>query len=167
MSFKLFDQVQLGNEDMDLGETGPLDVSEVIVAQEAMSEIDAIAADAGMLTASIDLSQTLSDNLEKQIGHESAMLEKPESITGATVVLSHESLVNAAAMMGAEDTLATLSIEAMEANPVRSLEISIEEKQSMVSKIIETIKIGLQKFGLMIKKLYVKVVVAMTGIEKS
>jgi len=93
-------------------------------------------------------------------------MAKPESVTSSTVVLSMESLHATAALIGAESLVATISTEAIEGNPVSSLEISIEEKGALIKKIVESIKLIFKKFVTMLKSLYVKAVVAMTGIAK-
>ena len=164
MGFKLFDQVDLSTEDMGLNE--PLDIDVVIATQEAFADIADIEREHENTQATIALADTVTSNLEAQVAHESAVLAKPESITAATVILSQESLVATAKLLGAEDTLAGLSVESMEANPVTSLELSIEEKQGLIKRVIETIKVLFKKFVTMFKKLYTKALVAMTGIAK-
>jgi len=164
MGFKLFDQVDLSTEDMGLNE--PLDIDVVIATQEALADIADIEKQCETTANSIDLAETITANMNAQVATEEAVLATPEAITASTVILSQESILHTAMLLGAEDTLASISVESIEANPVTSLELSIEEKKSLIARIVETIKIGFAKFINMIKKIYVKAVVAMTGIEK-
>lgn len=166
MGFKLFDQVDLGNEAMSPIVAEPMDIETVIATQEAFAGIADVEKEYENANATIALANTVTGNLEAQIAHESAILAKPESITGATVVLSQESLIATAKLLGAEGTLAGLSIESIAANPVTSLELSIEEKQSLIARVIETVKVLAKKFVAMLKKLYTKAVVAMSGVSK-
>ena len=162
MGFKLFDQVDLATEDIALS-AAPLNIETVIATQEAFADIADIEKEHDNIHATISLANTVASNLGAQVSQESALLTKPESVTAGAVILSQESLVATAKLLGAEGTLAGLSVESMEANPVTSLELSIEEKQSLIKRVIETIKVLFKKFSAMFKKLYAKVLVAMTG----
>lgn len=168
MGFKLFDQIEISTEDGIVGVVAaePLDVTLVVEAQEAMDEMNAIVKDFDHARDSLALADTVTANLEQQIAVETAIMAKPESVTSSTVVLSMESLHATAALIGAESLVAMISTEAIEGNPVSSLEISIEEKGALIKKIVESIKLIFKKFVTMLKSLYVKAVVAMTGIAK-
>jgi len=167
MGFKLFDEI--GNEEFTNGEAAtnvaPLDTVEMMDTTAAFESIAVLASEAEMARETIALSESVVASMESQVVCEKELMAKPESVSGATVVLSMESLNATAVILGA-DLPAKLSSESIEASPVDSLEIAIEEKQSLIARVIVTIKAMYKKFVAILKKMYVKAAVAMNGTAK-
>jgi len=162
MGFKLFDE--LGNEDYT-GVAAELSIEEIIAADDAVAEVQEAGNEVIALSRAMDEGQAMSVSLEEQITVESALLSKPEKIAASTVILAQESMRVTAAILGADINALNISNEAIEKSPVTALEISIEEKESLLKRVISQLKLILSKIIASVKKLGAKLVVAVSGVE--
>jgi len=165
MGFKLFDE--LGNEEIYTGVAVPtLAIEDVIVADSAMEDIQELGTQIASYSRAVEDGESVVSRLESQISVESALVAEPEKVAASTVVLSYESLQVTAAVLGADLSAMSISTEAMEKSPVTALEISIEEKEGFLKKVVEKIKAILKKIGQSVMKLIAKVALAISGVKK-
>ena len=164
MSFKLFDVVdEISNEEYNGG--GVLSAEEAILADDAYAEALELGHEAEKISAVTDIALNSIDNIEKNISLEEQLLTTPESITSGVAMISMESLISTAKILGLEETVTTLSSEDIEASPVRALEIAIEEEKSIIAKVVDYVKKLFRKLIDGSKKLGVKIVAAFQGFE--
>ena len=109
--------------------------------------------------------ETVVDTITQQVEVEKGLLDSG-SVTASTVILSMETLKNTMQILGVEDQVISISTEAMELDPVESLVISLEEKDTMLTKAIDLVKKLFKKIQATIKKYLTKAVVLYTGISK-
>ena len=165
MGFKLFDE--LSNEEMTTKvATSTLAIEDVMAADAAMDDVEALSAEVHAYGRAVEDGESVIGRLEKQISIESALVAEPEKVAASTVVLSYESLQVTAGILGADLGAMSISTEAMEKSPVTALEISIEEKEGFLKKVVEKIKAILKKIGQNIMKLIAKMALAVSGIDK-
>jgi len=167
MGFKLFDE--LSTEEIDGGVAAQpveLSIEEVIEADTADAEVQEVAQEIAQLNRVIEDGEAMAARLEDQISSEQAIIAQPETVAASTVVLAHESLKVTAAILGANVDAMNISQESIEKSPVTALEISIEEKESFLKKIVEQIKLVIVKVIASGKKLLTKILVATNSLEK-
>lgn len=144
-----------------------LSIEEEILADEAAVEASAIVAEIEKDLDAVATMEVAVESLEGQIANMDALASKPESVTGSVVQMSIESLASTAALLGAGqedlDSRYQVSVEAAEANPVSSLEVSNEGAKEFLKKVIASIKAIIAKVMNSAKKLFTKLVVAMDG----
>jgi len=163
----LFDRIKLSNEDF---EGAPVDTTEAIIEGDlAYADAMDIAREAMMDATAMDAAQNAVNALNAKIANEEYLLANPEKITTETVVLAQESYRSVAAILGAnvEDIEGVVSHESIENSPITALQVSHEGVKDFIVKLYESIKLLFKKIANAIKKVVVKLVVAMNGVEKA
>ena len=152
MSFKLFDVISV--EDNNAIEDFKFSASEYLaneelslVTMEAMEEVE-------KLNAMVEDAEFVIGSLTNQVAIESKMDDK---VDANTVLLSLESLTIVNRILGATSKENIMSLESIEEFPGKALSISIEEKESLIKRIIASIKVIIAKVIMSIKKISVKV----------
>ena len=163
---KLFDQVEVSQEEIAPVEVAPLDPVEMMETAEAFADIQQIEDEAVVAHEAIAIADTVVASLEAQVNVDKGLLADKASVNKGNVILSQETLKATAAILGANIESINLSSEAIEADPAEALAISVEAKDGFVKKVIDNIKLLFKKFTALLKKLYTKAVVAMTGVAK-
>ena len=166
MGFKLFDELSIEEVVAPVATESTLAIEDVMEADIATEEVQEVAAEIAAYGRAIEDGGSVAARLEDQIAVESALVAEPEKVAASTVVLSYESLKVTAAVLGADLGAMSISTEAMEKSPVSALEISIEEKESFLKKVVAKIKAILKKIADSVKKLVAKIVIAVSGVEK-
>jgi len=141
------------------------DVTEAIIAGDlayadamelgAEAQLDADAMFA--LNNSIVAVESIRENNERLIAS--------GNVTSDNVVLSQESIAAVATILDGE--VPTISHEDIDNSPMTSLTISNEGVKDFLTKLYASIKLLFKKIGNSIKKIVVKLVVAMNGVEKA
>jgi len=163
----LFDRIKLSNEDF---EGAPVDTTEAIIEGDlAYADAMDIAREAMMDVVAMDTAQSAVMALDAKIANEEYLLANPEKITTETVVLAQESYRSVAAILGAnvEDIDGVVSHESIESSPITAMQVSHEGVKDFIVKLYESIKLLFKKIANAIKKVVVKLVVAMNGVEKA
>ena len=163
----LFDRIKLSNEDF---EGAPVDTTEAIIAGDlAYADAMDIAREAMMDATAMDAAQSAINALDAKLANEEYLLANPEKITTETVVLAHESYRGVAAILGAniEDIEGVVSHESIESSPITALQVSHEGVKDFIVKLYESIKLLFKKIANAIKKVVVKLIVALNGVEKA
>jgi len=164
---KLFDQVELSQEGITTTtKAADLDAVEMMETAEAFADIQRIEDEAAVAHEAIAIADTVVASLEAQVNVDKSLLADKASVNKGNVILSHETLRSTAAILGADIESINLSSEAIEADPAEALAISVEAKEGFVKKVIDNIKLLFKKFVALLKKLYTKAVVAMSGVAK-
>lgn len=137
---------------------------EVIAAEEDAAEIAELVGDTQKSVDAIELAESAQDEVEESIVDQTEMLANPAEITATDVVVAQERLEATARMLGtslSELEITTVSRENLDKSPITGLEVSLENAKDMVLNIIEQIKVVFKKIMVNIKKIYVKIVVAL------
>ena len=163
---KLFDQVEVSQEEIAPAKAVVLDPVEMMETAEAFAEIQQIEDEAAVAHEAIAIADTVVASLEAQVNVDKGLLADKASVNKGNVILSQETLKATASILGANIESINLSSEAIEADPAEALAISVEAKEGFVKKVIDNIKLLFKKFTALLKKLYTKAVVAMSGVAK-
>lgn len=152
MSFKLFDVISVEEnntiEDFKISASEYLANEELsLVTMEAMEEVE-------KLNAMVEDAEFVIGSLTNQVAIESKMDDK---VDANTVLLSLESLTVVNRILGTTSKENIMSLESIEEFPGKALSISIEEKESLIKRIIASIKVIIAKVIMAIKKISVKV----------
>lgn len=166
MGFKLFDEIS--TEDAVVAAKGntTLDICDVITIEEAEADFNAAANEVDKLLSLSEEGEEMAKHVARQIETEEAILAKPETIAASTVTLSFESLKVTAELLGADLDALNISSESIDKSPADTLAISIEEKESLLKRIIAKIKEMFKAVKKFIKQMITKVTVAVAGVEK-
>jgi len=131
----------------------------------AMDEVNELSNQAYAIAGEIGDAEKVITALNATTAGDKALLEAGNiDSTTATVVASNLSATFA--MLGLpEDGL--LTTQDAENDPTKTVELTVQAKESLLKKIVEGIKAQFAKFMVMLKKIYAKAVIAIANIQKS
>lgn len=159
--------LQLGFEAIEDGEgtvgnnvevTDGIDVDTVVEAGEGGQEVGALDADIQTVTSSIEDMLAVEEGLgEEQTAYAEQIETNPTEVTGDTVVAAMESLTSAIAISGIDFTKSSMGFEAIGDNPLKMLNVALEDYKDFFKRLWVQIKEFFKKLMLGFKKIFTAV----------
>jgi len=142
-------------------------IESMVMADAAYDEAAELAHEAEVDAIAMAQAEVVAYHLEEQADLATEAAQHPEMINSLAVALARESMVLATAVLGGSVSEEyTVSTESMTSAPVQSMEVTTEGFTSTTKKIYEGIKMFFKRIALSIKKIVVKLVVAMNSSAK-
>ncbi len=166
--FTTLSSEDLGNLDVDIG-VSTINPEEIIDEETAVNEFNEIHDEVKQDVLTADDSEEVVYELQDKIEDTEKLLETPELITEASVVVAQESLKRGARLLGiSADAVSGYfpTSEAMKSDAVFALRISNESAHDFIKTVIEKLKAVFERMKLAIKKLYTQLVVITSFAEK-